>query len=75
VYRQFGSRIALAATISAQRTFPFGSPDDVRCEVCRLAELVAHDRRAILMPSNRIQPETPWPNVLAFAEACRRASA
>ena len=72
VYRQFGSRIALAATISAQRTFPFGSPDDVSQEVRRLAEIVAEDRRAIFMPSNRIQPETPWENIIAFAEACRQ---
>jgi uroporphyrinogen decarboxylase len=70
VYRQYGSRIVLAATISAQRLFPFGSPDDVRAEVRRLVKAAA-DRRAILMPSNRIQPETPWENVVAFAEACR----
>jgi len=70
VYRQFGSRIALAATISAQRVFPFGSPDEVRAEVQRLAGIAA-DRRAILMPSNRVQPETPWPNVAAFADACQ----
>ncbi len=72
IYRQFGRRIALAATISAQRTFPFGSPDDVRRELRRLAEIVAGDRRAIFMPSNRIQPETPWDNIVAFADACRQ---
>jgi uroporphyrinogen decarboxylase len=72
VYEQCGSRIALAATISAQRTFPFGTPDQVRQEVRRLAEIVAADRRAIFMPSNRIQPETPWENILAFADACRQ---
>jgi len=71
VHRQYGERIALAATISAQRTFPFGSPDDVRAEVHRLARLIGPRRRAILMPSNRIQPETPWENIVAFAEAAR----
>jgi uroporphyrinogen decarboxylase len=70
LYRQYGGRIVLAATISAQRLFPFGSPDEIRAEVRRLARIAA-DRRAILMPSNRIQPETPWENVVAFAEACR----
>jgi uroporphyrinogen decarboxylase len=70
VHREYGGRIVLAATISAQRLFPFGSPDDVRREVRRLAGIAA-DRRAILMPSNRVQPETPWENVVAFAEACR----
>ena len=74
VYEQFGRRIALTATLSAQRIFPFGSPDDVRDEVRRLAGIVARDRRAIFMPSNRIQPETPWENVVAFADQARRAS-
>lgn len=69
-YRRYGRDIALAATISAQRIFPFGSPDDVRREVRRLAAIAA-DRRCFLMPSNRIQPETPWPNIVAFAETCR----
>ncbi len=70
VYRQYGGRIALAATISAQKTFPFGTPDDVRREVRRLAGIAA-DRRCVLMPSNVIQPETPWENVVAFAEEAR----
>jgi hypothetical protein len=29
------------------------------------------DRRCIVCPSNRVQPETPWENVLAFAKAAR----
>jgi uroporphyrinogen decarboxylase len=71
-YERFGRRIALAATISAQHTFPFGSPHELRREVLGLAQTVAGDRRAIFLPSNRIQPETPWENVLAFADTCRQ---
>ncbi|MGQ9574174.1 MAG: uroporphyrinogen decarboxylase family protein [Thermoguttaceae bacterium] len=70
LWRAYGARIVLAGTISAQRLFPFGSPEDVRRQVRRLAA-IATDRRTILMPSNRIQPETPWENVVAFAEQCR----
>jgi uroporphyrinogen decarboxylase len=70
-YREYGRQIVLAATISAQRLFPFGSPQEIREQVARLAEVVGPQRRTIFMPSNRIQPETPWENVLAFAEACR----
>ncbi|MBN1852049.1 MAG: hypothetical protein JW829_04965 [Pirellulales bacterium] len=66
VYRQFGGKIALCATLGSQELLPFGTPDDVRCAVRRLAA-VAADRRCLLMPSNVIQPETPWENVLAFA--------
>ena len=71
VYRRYGDRILLAATISSQKVFPFGSAEDVRREVRRLAEIAASDRRCILMPSNVIQPETPWENVVAFAEEAR----
>lgn len=71
IHRQYGGQILLAATISSQKTFPFGSPDDVRREVRRLAQIAGPSRRAILMPSNVIQPETPWENVVAFAEEAR----
>jgi uroporphyrinogen decarboxylase len=71
VYRQYGSQIVLCGTISSQQVFPFGSADDVRAEVSKLAEIVSADRRSILMPSNVIQPETPWENVVAFARAAR----
>jgi hypothetical protein len=43
----------------------------MRREVRRLAAIVGPQRRAILMPSNVIQPETPWDNVVAFAEEAR----
>ena len=71
VYNEYGRDIVFTATISSQKIFPFGSPEEVREEVRRLADVVADRRRAILMPSNVIQPETPWPNVVAFAEESR----
>lgn len=71
MWRRFGSDIVFTATISSQRLFPFGSPAEIHKEVGRFAEIVGDDRRAILMPSNVIQPETPWENVVAFAEAAQ----
>jgi uroporphyrinogen decarboxylase len=71
LYRLYGRDIVLAATISSQKLFPFGSAKAVRREVRRLATVVREDRRAILMPSNVIQPETPWENVVAFAQEAR----
>lgn len=71
IWREYGRDIALAACISAQRTLPFGSPQEVKREIARMAGIVEKNRRAILMPSNRIQPETPWENVAAFVAACR----
>jgi uroporphyrinogen decarboxylase len=72
VYRQYGKALVLSASLSSQRTFPFGSAEDVRREVRRLAGIVGASRRCILMPSKRIQPETPWDNLLAFAQEARK---
>jgi uroporphyrinogen decarboxylase len=69
--RTFGRDIVLCATMSAQNLFPFGTPDDIRKWVGMTRDLCASDNCAILCPSNRIQPETPWENILAFAEAAR----
>jgi uroporphyrinogen decarboxylase len=68
VHRKFGREIVLCASLSSQKVLPFGTPDDVRAEVRRLREICAPDNRAILTPSNLIQPETPWENIMAFAE-------
>jgi len=70
-HRAYGHRLLLCATISSQQVFPFGSADGVRAEVRRLSAICGPDRRGILCPSNMIQPETPWENVMAFAEEAR----
>jgi len=69
--RDFGKHIVLCSTISAQRILPFGTPREVRAEVRRLKSIFAPDNRSILCPSNMIQPETPWENVLTFIEEAR----
>jgi uroporphyrinogen decarboxylase len=71
LYRQYGKQIALCATLSSQRTLPFGTPDEVRREVRRLADAARDGRRCILMPSNILQPETPWENIVAMADEAR----
>lgn len=71
IHRRYGGEIVLSASLSSQRILPFGTPDEVRAEVGRLAGILGPRRRGILMPSNRIQPETPWENIVAFAEAAR----
>ncbi|NOX52853.1 MAG: hypothetical protein GXP27_00130 [Planctomycetes bacterium] len=71
LYREYGKDIVLAASLSSQRLLPFGTPEDVRREVFRLAEVVGSDRRCLLMPSNAIQPETPRANVVALVDAAR----
>jgi len=71
VKSQFGKDIVICTTISAQKVFPFGTEECVRREVRRLKETCGKDNRCILCPSNMIQPETPWQNIIAFAKEAR----
>jgi uroporphyrinogen decarboxylase len=66
-----GNRIVLCATLGAQGTLSLSTASEVRRETVRVMDTLAADRRAIVCPSNRIQPETPWQNVEAFARAVR----
>ena len=69
IQARYGRELVLCACISAQQLFPFGTPDDVRKWVYSARNLCSSDNRGIICPSNLIQPETPWENIVAFAEA------
>jgi uroporphyrinogen decarboxylase len=71
VKRRWGGLIVPCASLGAQRTLSLSSPEEVRQETARLMDTIGADRRCIVCPSNRVQPETPWENVLAFSSAAR----
>ncbi len=71
IKKRWGGRIIPCATLGAQRTLSMSTAEEVRRETFRVMDTLAYDGRAILCPSNRIQPETPWENVQAFARAAR----
>ncbi len=71
VRQEYGKDILLCATVSAQKIFPFAKPKEIRREIRRLKEICSIDNRCILTPSNMIQPETPWENIIAFVEEAR----
>lgn len=72
IYHEFGRDIVLSASLSSQKVLPFGAPEEVRAEVQRLRAVCSPDNRAMFVPSNLIQPETPWENIVAFAEEASR---
>jgi len=72
IHKEFGRDIILSACLSSQKVLPFSTPDEVREEVRRLRDLCAPENRAIFAPSNLIQPETPWENIVAFADEVSR---
>ncbi len=64
-------RIVPCATLGAQRALSLGSAEEVRRETERLMDRLGFDGRAVVYPSNRIQPEAPWENIVSFASAAR----
>jgi uroporphyrinogen decarboxylase len=69
--RQWGNRLVPCATLGAQGALSRSSAESVRRETEWIMDTMGADRRCIVCPSNRVQPETPWENVLAFAKAAR----
>jgi len=69
--REFGRDITFCGGISTQHTLPFGTPEDVRCEVIEKAERLGAGGGYILEPGITLQADVPLPNLIALIEAAR----
>jgi uroporphyrinogen decarboxylase len=70
--RMYGDKLSFWGTIGTQTTMPFGTPDDVRNEVCERIATVGKGGGLFLSPSHILEPEVPWANIEAFVEAERK---
>jgi uroporphyrinogen decarboxylase len=66
---KFGERICFHGGISIQRTMPYGSPDEIRREVKRIADIVKAEGGYIFCTSHNIQADTPLESVQALMTA------
>ena len=66
---KFGERVCFHGGISIQKTMPYGSPDEIRQEVKRIADIVKPDGGYIFCTSHNIQADTPQENVQALMTA------
>jgi uroporphyrinogen decarboxylase len=73
--REFGSRVVFHGGIDNQRTLPFGTPADVRCEVLENIRIFQGCKGYIVAPCHNIQPNTPTRNILALYETVQNSSA
>jgi uroporphyrinogen decarboxylase len=67
--RQFGDRLAFWGSVGTQTTMPFGTPDEVRALVRERFATVGMGGGFVIAPTQVIEPDVPWENVLAFFEA------
>ena len=68
-FERFGDRIAFFGGIGTQTTMPFGSPDDVRDAVAKLADAARNGCAVIAAPTHVLEPDVPDENIDALIEA------
>jgi uroporphyrinogen decarboxylase len=65
----FGGRICFHGGIDIQNVLPFGTPDDVKREVNKYADILGKNGGYICCPAHLFQPDIPVENIAAFYEA------
>jgi uroporphyrinogen decarboxylase len=66
---QYGHQVAFWGCVGTQTVFPFGTPDEMRKTIKWLIETVGKDGGLLLAPTHVLEPDVPWENIVAFAEA------
>jgi len=70
--RMYGDRLSFWGTIGTQTIMPFGTPQEIEAKVKEMIETVGEGGGLLLAPTHVIEPDVPWENIVAFAEAARR---
>ena len=68
--QQYRGRLSYWGGLSTQRTLPYGTAEDVRCETRRLIEL-GRAGSFILSPAHSVEGDVPLENMLAFIEVAQ----
>ena len=75
VLGEYRGQLSFNGTIGTQTTMPFGTPSEVKKLVRRNLELMGKQGGLLCCPTHMIEPEVPWANIEAYAEACREYAA
>ena len=71
IKQKYGDRLTLHGTMSLQKTFAFGSPDDVIEEAKSRIENCGYNGGLVLAPSNVLTHDIPIENIIAFYDYVR----
>jgi uroporphyrinogen decarboxylase len=69
---RFGCDLTFLGGMSVQRLLPFGTPQEIRDETCRLMEQVGRGGGFIIAPSHDMPGDIPLENMVAFIETVRK---
>lgn len=71
IYKEYGGKLSFHGTIGTQTTMPFGTPEEVKAKVREHLEIAKEYGGLYVSPTHLLEPEVPWENIEAYAEACR----
>jgi len=69
--REYGRDLTFWGGVSTQKTFPYGTPDEVRAEVRERIRVLGKGGGYILAPSHELQGDVPLENMLAFIDEAK----
>ncbi len=70
--KEFGDRVTFwGGGVDTQQTLPFGTPEEVRQEVCSRLKIFGQSGGYVFNPTHNVQARVPVENVLAMYEAVR----
>lgn len=67
--KKFGRNLCFQGGISIQKTMPYGTAQEVKAEVRRIAGIIKPDGGYIFCTSHNLQADTPVRNIIALMEA------
>jgi uroporphyrinogen decarboxylase len=70
--QEFGTRLVFHGGIDIQRVLPFGTPQEVKDEVCTRIQALAPGGGYILSPAHNVQADVPPANLVAMCQAAQR---
>jgi len=74
IHAEFGDKLSFNGTIGTQTTMPFGTPEQIKTEVTRNLKIAGKKGGLFCCPTHMLEPEVPWENIEAYAEACKEVS-
>jgi len=66
--REFGDTLTFWGGISTQRTLPYGTPEEVRCETREVTAKMAENGGYIVAAAQGIQSDVPFENICALVD-------
>lgn len=67
--RDFGDKLCFQGGVDTQGVLPFGTPEEVRAETCRIIRALHKNGGYILAPSQDFEGDVPIENILALYDA------